>query len=181
MTPARGDASLIVLSLLPGAPGPVLISAVDTYRIAKERLDVTLTLIGGEVVEGRIFVPAPLLGHSGQLDPAAVFNDRDSFFPLELPDGEVLLMCKARIIEVAGLPLAEDSDEIRASAPMSLLQITLAGGITHFGSMRLEVRADRPRLLDYLNDCEQTFLTLYTDQGVRLVNRTMIECVRPLD
>ena len=181
MTPARGDASLIVLSLLPGAPGPVLISAVDTYRIAKERLDVTLTLIGGEVVEGRIFVPAPLLGHSGQLDPAAVFNDRDAFFPLELPDGEVHLMCKARIIEVAGLPLADDSDEIRASAPMSLLQITLAGGITHFGSMRLEVRADRPRLLDYLNDCEQTFLTLYTDQGVRLVNRTMIECVRPLD
>jgi len=158
-----------------------LISAVDTYRIAKERLDVTLTLIGGEVVEGRIFVPAPLLGHSGQLDPAAVFNDRDAFFPLELADGEVLLMCKARIIEVAGLPLADDSDEIRASAPMSLLQITLAGGITHFGSMRLEVRADRPRLLDYLNDCEQTFLTLYTDQGVRLVNRTMIECVRPLD
>jgi len=181
VTPARGDASLIVLSLLPGAPGPVLISAVDTYRIAKERLDVTLTLIGGEVVEGRIFVPAPLLGHSGQLDPAAVFNDRDAFFPLELADGEVLLMCKARIIEVAGLPLADDSDEIRASAPMSLLQITLAGGITHFGSMRLEVRADRPRLLDYLNDCEQTFLTLYTDQGVRLVNRTMIECVRPLD
>jgi len=110
-----------------------------------------------------------------------VFNDRDAFFPLELADGEVLLMCKARIIEVAGLPLADDSDEIRASAPMSLLQITLAGGITHFGSMRLEVRADRPRLLDYLNDCEQTFLTLYTDQGVRLVNRTMIECVRPLD
>lgn len=181
MTPARGDASLIVLSLLPGAPGPALISAVDTYRIAKERLDVTLTLIGGEVVEGRIFVPAPLLGHSGQLDPAAVFNDRDAFFPLELADGEVLLMCKARIIEVAGLPLADDADEIRASAPMSLLQITLAGGITHFGSMRLEVRADRPRLLDYLNDCEQTFLTLYTDQGVRLVNRTMIECVRPLD
>src|SRR6185437_14786643 len=95
VTPARGDASLIVLSLLPGAPGPVLISAVDTYRIAKERLDVTLTLIGGEVVEGRIFVPAPLLGHSGQLDPAAVFNDRDAFFPLELADGEVLLMCKA--------------------------------------------------------------------------------------
>jgi hypothetical protein len=156
-------------------------STVDTYRIAKERLDVTLTLIGGEVVEGRIFVPAPLLGHAGQLDPVAVFNDSDAFFPIELESGEVLLMCKARIVEVAGLPLADDPDEIRGSAPMSLLQITLAGGISHFGSMRLEVRADRPRLLDYLNDCDQVFLTLYTDQGVRLVNRAMIECVRPLD
>jgi hypothetical protein len=158
-----------------------VISAVDTYRIEKERLDVTLTLIGGEVMEGRIFVPAPLLGHAGELDPGSVFNDRDLFFPLELANGEVLLMCKARVIEVAGLPLGDDIDDLRGSAPMSLLQITLAGGITHFGSMRLEVRADRPRLLDYLNDCDQTFLTLYTDQGVRLVNRAMIESVRPLD
>ncbi len=158
-----------------------MIAAVDTYRIEKERLAVTLTLIGGEVVEGRIFVPAPLLGHAGELDPASVFNDRDLFFPLELANGEVLLMCKARIIEVAGLPLGDDPDDVRGSAPMSLLEITLAGGITHFGSMRLEVRADRPRLLDYLNDCNQSFLTLYTDQGVRLVNRAMIESVRPLD
>lgn len=158
-----------------------MIAAVDTYRIEKERLDVTLTLIGGEVVEGRIFVPAPLLGHAAELDPASVFNDQDLFFPLELANGEVLLMCKARVIEVAGLPLGDDIDDLRGSAPMSLLQITLAGGITHFGSMRLEVRADRPRLLDYLNDCDQTFLTLYTDQGVRLVNRAMIESVRPLD
>jgi hypothetical protein len=158
-----------------------VIAAVDTYRIEKERLDVTLTLIGGEVVEGRIFVPAPLLGHAAELDPASVFNDRDLFFPLERANGEVLLMCKARVIEVAGLPLGDDVDDLRGSAPMSLLQITLAGGITHFGSMRLEVRADRPRLLDYLNDCDQTFLTLYTDQGVRLVNRAMIESVRPLD
>lgn len=158
-----------------------MIAAVDTYRIEKERLDVTLTLIGGEVVEGRIFVPAPLLGHAAELDPASVFNDRDLFFPLERANGEVLLMCKARVIEVAGLPLGDDVDDLRGSAPMSLLQITLAGGITHFGSMRLEVRADRPRLLDYLNDCDQTFLTLYTDQGVRLVNRAMIESVRPLD
>lgn len=158
-----------------------MIAAVDQYRIEKERLDVTLTLIGGEVVVGRIFVPAPLLGHAGELDPVSVFNDRDLFFPLERPNGEVLLMCKARVIEVAGLPLGEDLEEVRGSAPMSLLEITLAGGITHFGSMRLEVRADRPRLLDYLNDSTQNFLTLYTDQGVRLVNRAMIESVRPLD
>jgi hypothetical protein len=158
-----------------------VIAAVDQYRIEKERLDVTLTLIGGEVVVGRIFVPAPLLGHAGELDPVSVFNDRDLFFPLERPNGEVLLMCKARVIEVAGLPLGEDLEEVRGSAPMSLLEITLAGGITHFGSMRLEVRADRPRLLDYLNDSTQNFLTLYTDQGVRLVNRAMIESVRPLD
>jgi hypothetical protein len=153
----------------------------DTYRIEKQRLDVDLTLVGGELMRGRIFVPSPLFGHSGEADPAALFNDGEAFFPLERDNGEVLLLCKTRVVEVSGLPMAEDYELLRGSAPMSLLQITLAGGITHFGSMRLEVRADRPRLLDYLNDCTQRFLTLYTDQGVRLVNRALIECVRPLD
>jgi hypothetical protein len=47
--------------------------------------------------------------------------------------------------------------------------------------MRLEVRADRPRLLDYLNDIHQRFLMLYSDNGVRLVIRELIERDRPLD
>ena len=153
----------------------------DTYRIEKQRLDVTLTLVGGEVMHGRIFVPSPLLGHAGEADPAVLFNDGETFFPLERENGEVLLMNKSRVVEVSGLALGEEAETLRASAPMSLLQITLAGGITHFGSMRLEVRANRPRLLDYLNDCAERFLSLYTDQGVRLVNRALIECVRPLD
>lgn len=156
-------------------------ASVDTYRIEKQRLDVTLTLLGGEEMPGQIFVPSPLPGHGGELDPAALFNDSDEFFPIERESGDVLLMAKSRVVEVSGLPMIEDYEMMRGSAPMSLLQIILAGGISHFGSMRLEVRADRPRLLDYLNDYTQRFLTLYTDQGVRLVNRALIECVRPLD
>ncbi|HEX6537098.1 MAG TPA: hypothetical protein VF041_21125 [Gemmatimonadaceae bacterium] len=154
---------------------------VDEYRIEKERLEVTLRLMGGDEVHGFVFVQPPLLGHSSQAEPATLFNDSEPFFPLELPSGEVLLVAKARVVEVSGIPLDVHVEEIRASSPMALLEITLAGGITHFGSMRLEVRADRPRLLDYLNDCLDRFITLYTDQGVRLVNRALIECVRPLD
>jgi hypothetical protein len=64
---------------------------------------------------------------------------------------------------------------------MALLQVTLTGGVTRFGSMRLELPSDRPRLLDHLNCGTERFLTLYTDRDVRLVNRAMIERVRPLD
>lgn len=154
---------------------------VDEYRIEKERLEVTLTMMSGEGVHGFVFVQPPLLGHSSHQEPSALFNEAEPFFPLELPSGEVLLVAKARVVEVSGLPLDEEAEAIRASAPMALLEITLAGGVTHFGSMRLEVRADRPRLLDFLNDSTDRFLTLYTDQGLRLVNRVLIECVRPLD
>lgn len=156
-------------------------SALDEYRIAKERIEVTITLVGGATMHGYIFVQPPMYGHTGHTEPAALFNDSEPFFPLELGTGEVLLVAKSRVVEVASLQMSEEDELIRTSAPMALLEITLAGGITHFGSMRLEVRTDHPRLLDYLNDCPDRFLALYTDHGVRLVNRALIECVRPLD
>lgn len=137
-------------------------------------------MVSGTQMRGAVFVP-PGGGHRGRPEPAALFNEAEPFVPLELPSGEVMLVAKARVVEVSGIPLEEEDAEIRASSPMALLEISLAGGVTHFGSMRLEVRADRPRLLDYLNDCTDSFIMLYTDNGVRLVNRSLIECVRPLD
>ena len=153
--------------------------ALDVYRIEKQRLEVTLAMVGGDVLRGCIFVPRPPFGHGGGVDPAALLNDGDEFFPLELEGGGMRLVSKARVVEVSGLPM--DEDALTSGLPMALLEIVLAGGVSHFGSMRLEVRADRPRLLDYLNDCHERFLTLYTDHGTRLVNRAQIEFVRPLD
>jgi len=154
---------------------------MDSYRIEKARLQVTLTLVGGDEMRGHIFVPMPAPGHDAELDPAALFNDAEPFFPLELEGGDVLLISKTRVVEVAGLPLREQDEQLREATPMSLLQIVLAGGVAHFGSMRLDVRADRPRLLDLLNESHARFIPLYTDHGIRLVNRALIECVRPLD
>jgi hypothetical protein len=156
-------------------------TTVDAYRIEKDRLDVTLTLVGGEELHGHIFVSPPAIGHTGSDEPSALFNNDEPFFPLELDSGEMLLIAKAQVLEISGLPLGDDDELLRASSPMALLQLTLAGGISHFGSMRLEVRADRPRLLDHLNESTQRFLALYTDNGVRLINRMLIESVRPLD
>jgi hypothetical protein len=154
---------------------------LDLYRIEKDRLQVTVTLLGGAQLRGFIFVPARMPGQTGYAEPAALFNDRELFFPLELESGEVLLVSKERVLEISGVALAEEDEVLRASAPMALLEITLAGGITHYGSMRLEVRGGRRRLLDLLNSSTQRFLVLYTDNDVRLVNRTLIESVRPLD
>lgn len=156
-------------------------AAMDAYRIEKARQQVTLTLVGGDELRGHIFIPILPSGHDAEVDPAALFNDAEPFFPLELDGGDVLLVSKSRVVEVAGLPMREQDEVLRESAPMSLLQIVLAGGVAHFGSMRLDVRADRPRLLDLLNDSHDRFIPLYTDHGIRLVNRALIECVRPLD
>ena len=154
---------------------------MDDYRIQKERLEITLTLIGGEQLRGHIFVQPHPYARRGREEPIDLFNEPDPFFPLEVDGGEMLLIAKDRVVEVSGIKAAEDDDVRRASARMALLQVTLTGGIVHFGSMRLELPSDRPRLLDYLNCSTDRFLTLYADRDLRLVNRAMIERVRPLD
>jgi hypothetical protein len=156
-------------------------ASIDAYRIEKERLEVTVTLVGQVELHGYIFLQPKVYGYAGHSEPAALFNDRELFFPLELDGGEMLLLSKARVTDISGLPLADEDELVRASSPMALVEVTMAGGLTRLGSMRLEVRADRPRLLDYLNDIHQRFLMLYSDNGVRLVNRKLIERVRPLD
>ena len=157
------------------------IRAADEYRIQKERFAVTLTLASGEQIRGHIFVPPQMFAYIGREEPIDLFNELEPFFPIEVEGGEVLLIAKDRVMEVAGLPAPEEDELRRASARMALVQIALSGGAVRFGSVRLELRADRPRLLDYLNCATERFLTLYTDRDVRLVNRAMIECVRPLD
>jgi hypothetical protein len=137
-------------------------------------------MLGGAQLRGAIFVPRRLQGYSSYAEPAGMLNDRELFFPLELDTGEVLLVSKERVVEISGFSLDEEDEVIRRSTPMALLEITLAGGITHYGSMRLEVRGGR-RLLDLLNSSTQRFVVVYTDNGIRLVNRTLIDSVRPLD
>jgi hypothetical protein len=151
----------------------------NDVRIEKERVAVSITMVGGELLSGSLFAPQ-IYPPGGQEDPLRLLNEPEPFFPLGLSTGEVLLIAKARVLEIV-LDASSGAEELPGSAPTALLQLTLAGGITHVGSMRLEVRASRPRVLDYMNYCTEHFIALRTDAGVRLINRKMIERVRPLD
>jgi hypothetical protein len=151
----------------------------NDVRIEKERVAVSITMVGGELLSGSLFAPQ-IYPPGGQEDPLQLLNEPDPFFPLGLSTGEVLLIAKDRVLEIV-LDAPSSDEELPGSAPTALLQLTLAGGLTHVGSMRLEVRASRPRVLDYMNYCTARFMALRTDDGVRLINRKMIERVRPLD
>jgi hypothetical protein len=151
----------------------------NDVRIEKERVAVSITMVGGELLSGSLFAPQ-VYPPGGVEDPLRLLNESEPFFPLGLPTGEVLLISKARVLEI-GLDGTSGAEELPGSAPTALLQLTLAGGMTHVGSVRLEVRASRPRVLDYMNHCTEHFMALRTDEGVRLINRKMIERVRPLD
>jgi hypothetical protein len=136
-------------------------------------------MVGGELLSGSLFAPQ-VYPPGGLEDPLQLLNELEPFFPLGLATGEVLLIAKDRVLEII-LDEAQAGEEDPGSAPTALLQVTLAGGTSHVGSMRLEVRASRPRVLDYMNHCTERFMALRTDEGLRLINRKMIERVRPLD
>jgi hypothetical protein len=60
------------------------------------------------------------------------------------------------------------------------VEFTLTDGSAHTGSVFPELRVDRPRLVDFLNDTPLQFLALFTVEQLRLVNRVHIAYVRPL-
>lgn len=156
----------------------------NDYRIAKERYQVVVTTLEGEELVGDMFVQPYSPRHTGPEAPGDVLNDGDPFFPLALEDGDTLLLAKTGVRDVVvphdGDAVAEE-DYAVVGMRMALVELTLTGGGTCTGSLRLEMPDERPRLLDFLNRFHERFLPLHTEAGMRLVSWRCIERVRPLD
>jgi hypothetical protein len=154
---------------------------VYDYRIEKQRLAVTVTLVSSDTVRGHVFVQPDsyaALGHSGA---RGLFNGDETFFPLEQEDGGFLLIAKAHVMDVSGGNELVNDELRRIGAREAMVEIMLVSRVSYVGSVLLALPSDRPRLLDLLNEGRERFLTLYTSDGVRFVNRSLIERVRPLD
>jgi len=159
------------------------VRAANLYRIETAQRAVTLSMIGGEELRGSVFIHSSSRRPFQLEDVSELFNSGEEFFPLELETGEVVLVSKARVAEVAG-SAGEDGDDrhiAETRLPTALLQVVLIGGEVRVGAICLEGRPDRARVLDYLNRLNARFLTLYTSTEARLINRSLIDRVRPLD
>ena len=157
--------------------------SANLYRIETVRRAVALTMIGGEELRGNVFIHFSSYRPFELEDVSELFNSDEPFFPLELETEEVILVSKARVAEIAAAGGEEAADQrIKGTpTPTALLQVILIGGEVRLGSIRLEARPDRSRVLDYLNRLNARFLTLYTSNEARLINRSLIDRVRPLD
>jgi hypothetical protein len=153
------------------------------YRIETTQKAVILTMLGGEELRGKVFIHSSSYRPFELEDVSELFNSPSPFFPLELETGEVILISKERVGEVAADRGEDASDQPARGAPIptALLQIVLVGGEVRLGSIRLEAPPDRARVLDYLNALTSRFLTLYTSNEARLINSSLIDRVRPLD
>jgi hypothetical protein len=162
---------------------PYTSDTANLYRIETTRKAVVITMRNGEEVRGHVFIHFSSYRPFELEDVSELFNADSPFLPVELENSEVILISKERVAEVAAVrgDNASDQNPREGRIPTALVQIHLVGGEVRLGSIQLETRPDRARVLDYLNALTSRFLTLYTSNEARLINRSLIDRVRPLD
>jgi hypothetical protein len=150
----------------------------NDLRIEKRRLAVAVTFMSGTRIDGELYVQAS--GHyQGEWEDAPeILNASDAFFPLALHTGETLIVAKdnVRIVAVARRDVHEDE----ALGIPARVEIALRDGERLSGSLIIDPVAGRSRILDYLNRRQERFIMLFGRESVLLINRVLLERVRPI-
>ena len=151
---------------------------MSDYRIEKVRHRVELRLASGVRLEGDIFLQAFARFRAGPEEPLDVMNDSAPFLPLVLATEELLLVQKSQIAVVA-TALPQSDDPADAGVIGMHVEIVLENGESLIGSIFPELRADRPRLVDFLNNTPLHFLPLFAADQLLLFSAAHVAYARP--
>lgn len=154
---------------------------MSEYRVEKVRRRMVLVLRSGERIEGEVFLRPVSRYRSRPEEPADLLNDPEPFFAV-VRDGEAILVAKDSVARADTTYDGEDLVDLETSALGASLgipvEVTLTDGSLCAGSIFLESRSDRPRLLDFLNAYHGRFLPVVDATQVVLVNTHTIAHVR---
>lgn len=154
---------------------------MSDYRIEKSRCPVVVTTHSGETFAGEMFLQ-PFGRHDGGMErPQDILNGDEPFFPLALSETETVLIAKEQVVELSLDYDPHDAVEYEMLSRPTVIEVRLITGATHAGAIFLQLPLERPRLLDFLNRDTERFLTLHGTERRLLINRRVIERVRPLD
>lgn len=148
---------------------------MSDYRIEKLRRHVSLVLINGHKMDGEVFLNSVSRHRSRPEEPADLLNDQEPFFAL-LKDGEPVFIAKSGVARAE--TSYQPSDEFAVVGLGVPVEVTMTDGSVCTGSIFVESRADRARLLDFLNAYRDWFLPVVDAQQVVLVNTRTIAHVR---
>lgn len=147
------------------------------FRIEKVRRAVVLTLSDGSALEGDVFLQPTARYRAGAQEPAELFNEPEPFVPVAMADRSLVLVAKSQVYRVQFAADAADTPMGGVEAEAAV-DVVFPDGSVAGGALRLETRAERSRLLDFLNDEQQAFITLRSSFGITLINRRHIVQVR---
>ena len=148
---------------------------MSEYRIDKLRRELSVMLHDGSRLEGDVFLRPVSRHRSRPEDPADLLNDPDPFFAL-VRNGETILISKAQV--ASAVTTVDEDDALETGALGVIVEVTLHDGSTCDGSIFMESRSDRPRLLDYLNSYRERFLPIVSPGQLLLVTTDSIAHVR---
>jgi hypothetical protein len=142
--------------------------AASEYRIEKCRVEATLVLSSGQLVQGHFFVGDSTRGEGHEL-VGELLNSSVGFFPFERIDAAIVLYNPAHVVLVR---LAENEArrvpgyEVARRRVVSLL---LSNTQRIVGAVRAQLPTGRDRLSDWAHEAV-TFRYLETDEGTLIVN-----------
>jgi len=148
---------------------------MSEYRIEKIRRRLRVALTNGNLLEGDVFLRPVSRYLPRPEEPADLLNESEPFFALDR-DGEAILVAKRHVASVE-LPVPEQDDSSFTALGVPV-EITLTDGSVCAGSVFLETRTERPRLMDFLNEFDSRFLPVVDARKVLLLNRDTIAHVR---
>lgn len=151
---------------------------MSDYRVEKVRHRVALTLANGIPLSGDIFLGVAARFHDGPERPIDALNADDAFLAVVQPAGDVVLVQKSHVLTVTAKLPAEEQEVERSVAGM-VVEFTLSDGSVWSGSIYPELRADRPRLVDFLNEPARRFIEVFTTTEVVAVSREHLAFARP--
>jgi hypothetical protein len=154
---------------------------MSDYRIEKTRSPVVIKTHSGETITGEMFLQPFARPDGGTERPADILNGNERFFPVALSGGELILVSKEQVLELATDAGRDEYEERARISRPAVIEIRLISGEKHAGAIFLELPAEHARLLDFLNRGGERFLTLHGSDHLLLINRRVIEHVRPLD
>ena len=157
-------------------PQPATPAWGSTLRIRAEVL-----LTGHRNLSGFLHLLPVASIHSGPETPEEVLNRDVGFFPLTDEGGRTVFVAKGQVLVVslAAESLFDDPDRVGAARSIGL-KVELSDGSELSGIVALELPPTRSRSLDFLNE-GTGFFALHSPEAIRLVNRSQIRIVTPLD
>ena len=150
---------------------------MDIYRIPRHEVPVRILLDDGRTLDGTLFTAET--GPGGQPEDVLHYlNETDEGFVPLACGRDSFLLNKAGIIwvQLSGDPARELAGEA-ADAHRVPARISLAGGLSVFGTLAIAMPPERSRVVDYLN-AAGGFLPLHGEGTVTLVQCRFVVTVR---
>lgn len=153
---------------------------MSEYRIEKLRRPVVVVMRDGLRVAGDVFVRSQARMHPGPEEPLDHFNEDAPYFAFSRHDeGGVLLVAKDQVALVDLLTAPADNLFDVPHVGINV-EVMLVNGECATGCVFPETRAERARLLDYLNEYAPHFLAIFAPDRTTIVNRRLISYVKQL-